>query len=440
MRRARFSGTLAALTLSLCLLLSVSVTAAENILVPVPAEDVPVLEIKDTPENTGTSPLYLPLSYKLPDRNEELRDSQAYTLPRLTNHELERIRGFMEDRKAGKEIRFTDLHCAEKTEDVSVGVYRLDPADFDGETFYVILPAASMNDDMLLSLLSAFEELGIPFDPDGLSERNCQRGNWYEHATRGLSSEENERMETILRQVRRGMLGPEKVPEGTYCRYADSTGVYLDEGQYRTAPYRFSFYPYRRMTDEELAAFALAADGVWETDPDLQEKQALDFVSSTVKAPLSVYVEKEYREQTDSGLMYYCHLRARYTDRRTGRETWPEGEPYEFVVTQKKNAYTERTKPFALTVNYCMPSGTEAPEDSPVRTGEEWNSIALEWAKKNLKLPEGEIPEKWGSEEELFGATGAVRLNARAGNLSIFLVVNRQDAGVSSCYIFTAGN
>lgn len=436
MRHTRFFRMTAALALTLCLLLSASVTMAENILVPVPAEDVLVLEIKDTPESTGTSPLYLPLSYKLPDRTEELRDSQAYTLPRLTNHELERIRGFMEDLEAGKEIRFTDLHCADRTEDVSVGVYRLAPEDFDGETFYVILPAAPMSDDMLLSLLSAFEELGIPFDPDGLNERNCQRGNWYEHATRGLSSEENERMETILRQVRRGMLGAEKVPEGTYCRYVDSTGVYLDEGQYRTTPYRFCFYPYRRMTDEELAAFALATDSAWETDPDLLEKQALDYVNSTVRAPLSVYVEKEYRETTDSGLMYYCHLRARYTDRRTGRETWPEGEPYEFIVTQKKSAYTGQTEPFALTVNYCMPSGTAAPEEDPARTAEEWNGVAREWAEKNLKLPEEELPEKWEVTEELFSINDAVQLNAWAGKLSIYLVANRQDAGVSSCFIF----
>ena len=72
--------------------------------------------------------------------------------PRLTAGEAARARALLEKVQAG-EIACTGESVLEKMEDVVVGVYALDPADYDGERVYTLLPGPCLSDEQLLSLI-----------------------------------------------------------------------------------------------------------------------------------------------------------------------------------------------------------------------------------------------------------------------------------------------
>ena len=421
------------LILAVSLLLFIAIPAiAENVLEPAPEVTLP--ELPAETENTGASALYLPISRRLPNRTEFVSAEEQYALPRLTNEELERTLAFMEDLKAGKELRWDDCDCADRTENVTVGVYPLNPEEFDGETFYVILPDARLTDDMLLSLISAFDRLGIPFEPDLLNERNCMRGNRYSGGTRGLSYEENVRMENIRRRVHRGMIDPKQIPEGTYCRYADTAEAEYQDGLNHAQPYRFCFYPYRRMTDNELAAFAFAADGVWETDPDLLEKQALECLRSLLKVPLPLKPAGEYRQRPTNGYtIYYNHFSVSYADERTGKEIRPGGKAYEFVVVQAQEPGSAQIFPTSIDLYYYFDTDQDKAPDS--LSTDELNRIAQEWARENLRLPEEKMPDKWENEVGTAGDSSSVVMHTDMEEFSILLFLNRWDGSLNSCFL-----
>lgn len=422
------------LVLAMSLLLFAAIPAiAENILESAPEVILP--EPAEETENTGVSVLYLPTAVKMPDREAFVSEEAQYSLPRLTNEELERALAFMKDLEAGKELQWNDLGCAGRTEDVTVGVYPLDPEDFDGETFYVILPDARLTDDMLLSLLSAFDRLDIPFEPDSLNERNCMRGNRYDGGTRGLSYDENVRMENIRRRVHRGMIGPEQIPEGTYCRYADTAAAEYHDPYFHADPYRFCFYPYRQMTDNELAAFALAADGVWETDPDLLEKQALECVRGLLKVPLSLKAEREYRYRLEnSKLTYLNYLYLTYTDERTGREIHPQGKPYEFIVEQIQHTKSGQPDLYSVHIYYYTSETPADPDSLHDRSLEEWSSLADAWAREALRIPEEKLPGKWEPGTDQGGFFG-VEMCAETEDVHIYLYLNSRDGSPNTCYL-----
>ena len=100
-----------------------------------------------------------------------------------------------------------------------IGVYPLNPEDYDGETFYVRLPQYQpLTDEQIRSLISAFNELGIPFDPDSLGSRNCSRRDEnyvQDYESRPISEEEEQRLEIIRTLVRQGVLTKDSIPAGT---------------------------------------------------------------------------------------------------------------------------------------------------------------------------------------------------------------------------------
>ena len=141
-------------------------------------------------------------------------------------------------RDAGEHAVFNDGHYANAEKVFEAGVYPLNPEDFGGRTFYVVLPYFQMNRDQLLSLISAFEELGIPFDPDSLDGTNCVRGTslLFNAATRELTWDEQNRVKEILRIIRNGVFDREAFTSPSACRsilvqlpgYSQSAYEYLE--------------------------------------------------------------------------------------------------------------------------------------------------------------------------------------------------------------------
>lgn len=133
--------------------------------------------------------------------------------------------------------------------DVVVGVYALNPEDFDGETIYTLLPSVCLTDEQLLNIIDAFHQLGQAFDPAGLNYRNCARGGGIE-TSRFLTASEQERCDIIARQIERGVLTSDRIDFNAVT--AERT-IHLDARYYANMD-SFALHPYRVLTDEELAA------------------------------------------------------------------------------------------------------------------------------------------------------------------------------------------
>ena len=433
-----FRSALFSFALALALLIPVSAPAiTENSLETAPPVTLPEIPEETAPSEYTAAPIpYLPYDIWIPDRSEEIPESEAYSYPRLTNSELERIRGIMADLAEGRDPGLKDLGFDREAEKVHVGVFPLDPQDFDGETFYVLLPDGPLTDGDLFSLIAAFDRLGIPFDPDSLNGRNCVRAASYTVSTRGLSYEESERMRTVRHQLHRGIIDPEDIPAGTYCRCVETD--WWDSREYLTDTYRFSFYPYRSMTDEELAAFALAEEGLWDTDPDLVEKQALDAARSLLNVPLSLASFDEQMSRWKNGTRAYdSSFLVYYMDERTGEEISPVGQPYECLVSQQQ--FPDSDQIVLHFVDLWFYTGEPAGDRDtwPVYTESEWIAQARQWAKEYISLPEEQLPEEWqiGLSDPDSRQT---EVSGRKAGLYVSIVMNQWDAGI--CSVFVARN
>ena len=429
------------LFLALVLFPFAAFATGEDVLEPAPA--VPLAgEPAETEPSADEDALipYLPYEYEyivITLNGEQVSaEEQQYERSCLTDDEKERARRLMADLEAGKELTLNDLDCLDKTENVVVGVYPLDPADFHGETFYVILPAYRLTDDMLLSLISAFGRLGIPFDPDALNVMNCSRG---QTQSRSLSYEESERMKAILFQVRRGMLTQESIADGTVCRTVQRANIDLDDDI-------FLLYPYRSMTDDELAAFALAKEGAWEIDPAAVEKEAREVIRSLLNAPLTLVLESEDRIRYRDGRTFYSdYFTIPYSDGVTGRTETPVGEPVEISVSHVSLPDSGQLRTESVGIIYNI--DTSALEDSewpdvsaggelqwPDLSEEEWKALADDWiAEGLLKLPDGEVP-KW----QLYSAgpqDSRVYLAAETEGMYIFLTFARWNHCIQDCFV-----
>lgn len=192
------------------------------------------------------------------------------------------------------------------TQNVALGVYPLDPEDYDGEKVFVILPNISLTNGQMLALIDAFYQLGLTFDPEGLNYRNCMRGGGIE-CTRFFTDEEQARRMTLSDLIRRGIL--------TDVQSEDVLRIELDS-RYFNGLDGFSFRPYRSMTDEELAAQLVAAgvrDESEEIDFDAMEKQTRGLLVKEFGCPLSMEFENighegAYTPMTfdDDGTQHYA--------------------------------------------------------------------------------------------------------------------------------------
>jgi len=178
-------------------------------------------------------------------------DQEDYQTPRMTAEEKQRTAELLVAYQAGERPAENVLN---KPEDVVVGVYTLNPEDYEGETLYTLLPVDPLTDEQILEVIDAFARCGQTFDPEALSYRNCARGGG-SGTTRLHPDEELERMD-MLRDlyIRQGF---ESETPFTPLVSDDGMGlVTLDEDAYCGMD-SFWFFPYRPTTDDELLGFVI---------------------------------------------------------------------------------------------------------------------------------------------------------------------------------------
>ena len=128
---------------------------------------------------------------------------------RLTTGERKRMDKLMAAYAAGERTG-DGASVLEAKKNVRVGVYALDPAEYDGERVLLLLPGNCLTDEEMLAILDAYRQLGEPFDPDALNERNCVRGHTFMGTSEGDNEERRARLKGL---IQRGILRREDVPE-----------------------------------------------------------------------------------------------------------------------------------------------------------------------------------------------------------------------------------
>lgn len=425
MNRRRFCTAL--LSAVLALMPAAAFATGEDVLEPAPALDLPdAAEETVNAANTAAEVPYLPYAYLDEGRSDNYPEEKRYNLPRLTEEEAARAARLAAEMKEDGKLSGNVPDCLNRKEDVAVGVYALNPEDFDGETFYVILPDSRLSDDMLRSVIAAFDRLGIPFDPVVLNGRNCIRGTPYGNANRGLSYEESERMKTIRQQVHRGMIDPASVQISSGCLYADL--VETADTYFSSEPVRFCIYPYRSMTDGELAAFAFVTEGVWDIDPALIEKQAMAQIRARVNVPLALEAEDEQMvRKADGTRIYQNRFTVSYLD-DFSRPVYPDGKPGRITVWQEQAPDENEAKASHIWIEYYVSesAGTDGPEYSE----EDWKEAARQRAKEILRLPEEQLPAEWEvvppeTEDTL------IAVSAHMGSDWLTMAFSRRNAGLT---------
>lgn len=145
------------------------------------------------------------------------------------------------------------------TEDVVLGVYGLPADQYQGESAFLLLPNLELTEEQCLQIVDAYEQLGLTFDADNVSWRNCMRRGSIE-CTRSWTADESERITSLRELYKRGGLRPENA--FTALPGDDGIGeVALNEEAYCGLNY-FSLKPARRITDEELLQFI----SMWEDE------------------------------------------------------------------------------------------------------------------------------------------------------------------------------
>lgn len=351
---------------------------------------------------------YAPQNYAQPERfpvdenlyfddDPEITARYGFSYPWLTNLELARIKALQAAMKEGTAEDYSGPSVLNlpSVNSNDVAVYSLNPEDFAGERFFVFLPDSyAMDDDQLMSLLAAFEELGIDFDPESLNKRNCCRHcNILE--TRDLLDEEQTRMDKIVAQVRSGelksistdvnMLSVEKITE---------RGWGFDHK-------RFLFYPYRSMTDDELTFFALEAETVWKMSPEDMRADGLNTLSKIIRIP-------EISKVTGSALteLDLSHNDLYFTD--SAKLIRYDNE---CLLKHSMTSDSVSDIPSFLYMYHLQTPGS-APElgcielfypyyvgfsdqDYPTVTSDEQIRAAQQWAQDNLLLPKEDLPDNW---------------------------------------------
>lgn len=203
--------------------------------------------------------------------------------PGLTSGEIKRAKKLLAAYQGG-EASGDGSSVLSVTKNVSLGVYPLNPEEYDGEAVFVILPNISLTDEQMLALIDAYNQLGLAFDPEDLSYRNCMRGGGIE-CTRFYTDEEQERRTTLRNLIRRGKL--------TGVEAKDVLRIELDT-RYFNGLDGFSFRPYRRMTDEEMTSQLVALgvhDESAEMDFDGVEKYTRQLLTNAFDCPLSMKLD-----------------------------------------------------------------------------------------------------------------------------------------------------
>lgn len=369
----------------------------------------------------------------------EVHDRDGYSYPWLTDLELIKFREFQTALKDG-EIGYAGESIINPTTvtDDDVAVFTLDSNDFCGESYYVFLPdSSSVTDTQMVALAAAFEELGIDFDPDSLNDRNCCRHcNVLE--TRILTDEENSRMETIKDRIRRGQLTKEDVPEDTQVLTVEKRtmrGWGLDRKT-------FLFYPYRRMTDDELALFALADEEAWDVDPDELKTAALKDAGELINLPRSVHeyepcISRELMQIKGDTYLPRSNAVYKYTS-----QFYFEGYDGFYdrihcnmdIVQMQEIGSTAETAGIHLWYGYYS---TFSDSDYPESHEAEWLAAAQNWAGQVLRLPADVLQDGWTVSYKIedYGSN-LVQLKLVTEEYEICVWVYQNSAKISDCLIF----
>ena len=364
----------------------------------------------------------------------------SFTSPWLTDMELAKMREFQAALKDG-EIDYVGSSVVNPSTVSSqdVAVFTLDPDVFLGETYYVFLPdSSSLSDTQLVALAAAFEELGIDFDPDSLNDRNCCRHcNVLE--TRCLTDEENDRMEAIRSKVRHGQLKKEDIPAGTQILAVEKRterGWGLDS---RT----FLFYPYRRITDDEMALFALADEGEWDTDPDELQAAALKDAGNLINLPetISKYDSCTNRELMQiSGDTYlprsspvYKYTSQFYFEGYNGFNNQAHCN-MDIVQLQETGSVPETA---GIHLRYAQYS-TFSDDDSPESHEAEWLAAVKDWAGQTLRLQEDVLQSGWIIADRTTDYDGSQLIKARliTEKLEICVWIYQNSCQITDCLIY----
>ena len=381
--------------------------AGEDILEPAPEvilpEETPVPE---TDTEDGTAPLeagpdepvteytfyedpYLPSRYgRLYSDDAEETDDPWYTGPYLEPSEYRRAMELLAAVEAGEQS-LAGIRCPVHENEVKIGVWPLDPGDFNGETYYIMIPQRKLEDRDLLYLISCFRKLGIPFEPKEWNSRNCLRGTYANRATRDLSQEESIRMAALRHLTANGMLTDADIHPETECK------------SIMTLFGPFCFYPYRRMTDDELAAFALARDPAWPNAPDEVEKAAREFIADYIRLPLSMKLdtaELSWSPRARKIEGYTLTFRIEYTD-AYGNVLRTGGKPCEVDVYLRRRLGDGAVIGCSATVRYYSDfTVLAAKEYAEPLSKEEIYGIGKQWLLDTLGLDETKYA--WWNEEK----------------------------------------
>ena len=178
-------------------------------------------------------------------------EGENYQAPRMTVEENARAKELLTAYKAGERPAHGVLN---EMDNAVVGVYTLNPEDYECETLYVLLPVNPLTDEQILEVIDAFAKCGQTFDPDALSYKNCMRGGGIE-SSRFLQEEERDRF-NILRDlyIRQGFTS-----DVVYTPLVSDDGLgaaTLDADSYCGLEC-FHFFPARSMTDDELLRYVI---------------------------------------------------------------------------------------------------------------------------------------------------------------------------------------
>ena len=369
----------------------------------------------------------------------QLDPVSGFSYPWLTDLELAKMREFQAALKDG-EIGYAgdSIINPSTVNSDDVAVFTLDPEDFCGESYYVFLPdSRSLSDTQLVALAAAFEELGIDFDPDSLNDRNCCRHcNVLE--TRWLLDEENIRMEEIRSKVRRGQLKKEDIPSDTQVLTVEKR---TDRG-WGLDSKTFLFYPYRRMTDDELALFALMDEEIWDIDPDELQAAALKDAGELVNLPQSIhkYEPCSSRElmQLD-GVTYLPRSSAVY---KYTSQFYFEGYDgfYERMHCNMDSVQLQETGSVPETAGIHLWYGYYSDfsdNDYQESREAEWLAAVQNWAGKALCLPGNVLQNGWTitNKTDYYGAQ-LVQARLITEELEICVWVYQNSCKISDCLIY----
>ena len=425
-------------------LLPVSVLAlTENTMESAPEVSLPEEDIKDTDTETSEDSnqndyIYRPVNRVLPERGT-VEASEELDLPRLTEAELTMVQELMAVRKEGNQTVFVDHHYAAPEKVFEAGVYPLDPEAFGGNTFYVVLPYFQMDRTQLLSLISAFEELGIPFDPDSLNSTNCARGTslLYHSATRDLSYEEQKRMNEIQKLIRRGMIDRESIAADSSCKsvlvqllgYSDAAYDYLEP---------FCFYPYRAMTDNELAAFAFAQEITWEIHPDQLEKAARQYAHKLFPLPLSMAAHDESRYAYSEDYIEFRNYFRIDAENSAGMYASPDEAPDDVMVEQvlysEYGSFPAEASVARILIDYPAMYNEQTGSQS-VCSEEDLKAAAQRWAEKYLLIPKEDILSDWVFDQRSED-WGSVRYRLLTTDWLVSLEMSEKNAAYFQCSFY----